>query len=157
MSPPHRDHHAGVPPVSARGDIHVANPTCADPLSAIIISGTSDRPSGWPRGCQLLRGASRIQKRVLEADGAGARQDPHPGCAFNLLKTDQLASFLAKTPYQGAPLATRMGVAETGRTFRGKEMTCYHKEWLITYRFGITCAAFTRPSRDSLRRATCSK
>lgn len=134
----------------SEGDIHVAgNPHLhSDPLSAIIISRN------------ILTGLQRVapgdasyfaarqqdfEKRVLEAlMGPELVRILTPAAAFNLLKTDQLASFLAKTPYQGAPLASRMGGwLKQAESLRGREMTCYHKEWAyFSYRFGITCAAF---------------
>ena len=64
--------------------------------------------------------------------------------AFNLLKTGQFDGFIQKTVLHGKPLADQLGGwLHQGRAFRGKEMTCYHKEWsYFSARFQVTCVAY---------------
>ena len=134
----------------AGGDIHAeGNPHIwTDPINGIII------------GRNILTGLVRVdpanaeyyrtreldfEKRVLEAtigkDLVGVLTPP---TAFNLLKTNQLDGFLAKTMLQGKPLADQLGGwLKTGSAFKGKEMACYHKEWAyFSARFGVTCMTY---------------
>ncbi len=134
----------------SEGDIHLGgNPHIhTDPLNAIIISRN------------ILTGLARVapgdagyftarqkdfERRVLEAlMGPELVGILTPATALNLLKSEQLMSFLARTSYQGKPLATRLGGwLQEAAPLRGKEMACYHKEWAyFSKRFGITCAEF---------------
>ena len=134
----------------SEGDIHVAgNPHIhTDPLNGIIIARN------------ILTGLTRVspantayfaerekdfEQRLLQAImGADIVRILTPATAFNLLKTGRLQDFLDRTPYQGQPLATRLGGwLKEGAPLRGKEMACYHKEWsYFTRRFGITCVAY---------------
>ena len=128
----------------SEGDIHVAgNPHLhSDPLSAIIISRNilTGLQRVAPGDARYFTARQRdFEERVLEAlMGPELVRILTPVAAFNLLKTEQLASFLARTAYQGAPLATRMGGwLKQAEPLRGKEMICYHKEWAyFSYRFG---------------------
>lgn len=134
----------------SEGDIHLGgNPHIhTDPLNAIIISRniltglTRVAPSD---AAYFTARQKDFEKRVLEAlMGTEVVGILTPATAYNLLKTDQLMPFLARTSYQGKPLASRLGGwLQEAAPLRGKEMACYHKEWAyFSSRFGITCAEF---------------
>ncbi|HQR17795.1 MAG TPA: metal ABC transporter substrate-binding protein [Gemmatimonadales bacterium] len=134
----------------AGGDIHAeGNPHIhTDPINGIII------------GRNILTGLVRVdpvnadyykarelefEKQVLEATiGKELVGILTPPTAFNLLKTNQLDGFLARTILHGKPLSDQLGGwLKTGGVFKGKEMACYHKEWAyFSARFGVTCVAY---------------
>jgi zinc/manganese transport system substrate-binding protein len=134
----------------AGGDIHAeGNPHIhTDPINGIII------------GRNILAGLLRVdpanaeyykaqaldfERRVLEATiGKELVSVLTPPTAFNLLKTGQFEAFVSKTVLHGKPLADQLGGwLNQGRVFRGKEMTCYHKEWsYFSVRFQVTCVAY---------------
>lgn len=134
----------------SEGDIHIGgNPHLhTDPLNAIVISRNILTGLTRVRPDDAVLFATRqrdFEKRVLEAlMGAEIVQILTPATAFTMLKNDQLLPFLSRTPYQGRPLATRLGGwLKAAEPLRGKEMVCYHKEWAyFTRRFGIICAEF---------------
>jgi len=59
----------------------------------------------------------------------------------------KLFDFLNQRRYKGAPLADRLGGwLKEGMGFRGKEMSCYHKEWdYFSREFGIPCVDYIEP------------
>ena len=59
----------------------------------------------------------------------------------------KLFDFLNQRRYKGAPLADRLGGwLKEGLGFRGKEMSCYHKEWdYFSREFGIPCVDYIEP------------
>ena len=134
----------------AGGDIHAdGNPHIhTDPINGIII------------GRNILAGLLKVdaanadyyrareldfETRILEATiGKELVGVLTPATAFNLLKTNQLDAFLARTMLHGKPLSDQLGGwLKAGADFRGKEMVCYHKEWsYFSVRFQVTCVAF---------------
>jgi hypothetical protein len=56
-------------------------------------------------------------------------------------------AFLQRTTYQGTPLAARLGGwMKQAEPLRGREMVCYHREWVyFSARFGIPCADYLEP------------
>jgi ABC-type Zn uptake system ZnuABC Zn-binding protein ZnuA len=134
----------------AQGDIHVdGNPHIhTDPYNAILIARNilAGLQRVSPENSSLW--ASREQdfeRRVLEATmGADLVALLTPVTALNLLKTDQLTTFLSANKYQGRPLIERLGGwLKTGEVFRGREMACYHREWAyFTRRFEVSCAEY---------------
>ncbi len=134
----------------SEGDIHAdGNPHIhTDPLNAIIIA--RNILTGLTRvdaadAAYFTQREADFEKRILEATmGADLVAALTPATAFNLLKTDKLAGFLATTKYQGKPLSDKLGGwLKTAEAFKGKEMACYHKEWAyFTHRYGITCADY---------------
>jgi ABC-type Zn uptake system ZnuABC Zn-binding protein ZnuA len=134
----------------SEGDIHAdGNPHIhTDPLNAIIIARN------------ILTGLSRVdpadaayftgreadfEKRVLEATmGPELVGILTPATAFNLLKSDKLFDFLGSNKLQGKPLMDKLGGwLKAGEIFRGKEMSCYHKEWAyFSHRFQVSCASY---------------
>jgi ABC-type Zn uptake system ZnuABC Zn-binding protein ZnuA len=146
-----------VPVVLSRaaGDIHVeGNPHIhTDPLNAILISRNilvGLQRVAPAQAAEFGRRQQDFERRVLEAlMGRELVAALTPATAFTLLRNGQLDGFLAKTVFQGAPLATRLGGwLKKSAPLRGQAMVCYHKEWAyFTARFGITCAEFieTKP------------
>jgi len=134
----------------SEGDIHQdGNPHIhTDPLNGIIIARNilTGLQRVSPENAQYFADREKdFENRVLEATmGKELVGILTPATAFNLLESDKLLDFVQKSPYQGKPLATRLGgwLAE-GQVFRGKEIACYHKEWAyFSHRFGVTCAEF---------------
>ena len=66
---------------------------------------------------------------------------------FDLDRQGKLLDFLGGHKYQGTPLATRLGGwLKEAMPFRGKQMVCYHKEWVYFSReFSIPCVDFIEP------------
>ncbi len=133
----------------AQGDIHVdGNPHIhSDPINAIIIARN------------ILDGLKRVspanadyftsreadfEKRILDATfGAQLVEIVTPKAIFDLAKAGTLMKFL-NTPYQGKPLAERMGGwMRQAMPFRGKDIVCYHKEWAyFSFRYGVNCIEY---------------
>ena len=134
----------------SEGDIHVAgNPHIhTDPLNGIIIARnilTGLQRVSPANAAFFAEREKAFERRILEATmGAEIVQILTPVTAFNLLKTGRLQDFLARTPYQGQPLSSRLGGwLKQAAPLVGKEMACYHKEWsYFSRRFGITCIAY---------------
>lgn len=133
----------------AQGDIHVdGNPHIhSDPINAIIIARN------------ILDGLKRVspanadfftsreadfERRILNATfGEELVKIVTPKAIFDLAKAGTLMKFL-ETPYQGKPLASRLGGwMQQALPFRGKDMVCYHKEWAyFSFRYGVTCIEY---------------
>ncbi len=132
------------------GDIHVSgNPHIhTDPLNAIIISRNilvGLRRVSPENGDYFAVRQRDFELRVLNALlGKALITILTPATAVSLLQSGQLEAFLARTPYQGAPLSARIGgwLAQAA-PLKGKQMACYHKEWAyFTRRFQIGCIAY---------------
>jgi len=134
----------------SEGDIHAdGNPHIhTDPLNGIIIARnilTGLQRVSPENAAFFAQREQDFEKRILDATmGADLVTILTAATAFELLKTDKLLDFLAKTKYQGKPLAERLaGWLKQGEAFRGKEIACYHKEWAyFSNRFQVTCATF---------------
>ena len=134
----------------AQGDIHAdGNPHIhTDPLNAIIIARNilTGLTRVAPGETEYFTGRERdFEKRILEATmGPELVGILTPATAFDLLKTDKLFDFLGATKFQGRPLLDRLGGwLKSGELFRGKEMACYHREWVyFSHRFQVNCAEF---------------
>jgi len=65
----------------------------------------------------------------------------------DLDREGELWSFLTTQAYQGRPLVERVGGwLSNGRSLRGREMACYHKQWSYFSRsFGVSCAVYIEP------------
>ncbi len=137
----------------SQGDIHAeGNPHIhTDPVNGIIIARN------------ILTGLQRIapadagfftqrekdfERRVLEATvGSDLVQLLTPETTLDLLRSDKFLDFVGGKQYQGRPLSDRLGgwLKQT-EILRGKEMVCYHREWVyFSDRFGIPCIAFVEP------------
>lgn len=132
------------------GDIHVSgNPHIhTDPINAILISRnilvglTRASPDN---AAYFAERQADFERRVLEAlMGPELVKILTPATAFTLAKNGQLDAFLARTPYEGKPLATRLGGwLQQALPLKGQEMACYHKEWAyFTRRYQIGCVAY---------------
>jgi len=137
----------------AQGDIHVfGNPHIwTDPINAVII------------GRNILTGLKRVDP--ADAEYFTARERDFEDRMFRALYGDELVKllggpalfdldrqgklldFLGGHKYQGTPLTTRLGGwLKEAMLFRGKQMVCYHKEWVYFSReFGLPCVDFIEP------------
>ncbi len=134
----------------AQGDIHVdGNPHIhTDPINGILIARN------------ILAGLQRVdaanaayyqqreqdfEVRVLRATyGEELVRILTPATLFDLARNDREMDFLQRTAYQGQPLITRLGGwMHQAAGFRGRQMVCYHKEWVyFSRRFGVECVEF---------------
>ena len=134
----------------AEGDIHVdGNPHIhTDPINAIIIARN------------ILAGLNRVspantdyftprekdfELRILNATfGDELVKIVTPATLYELARSGKVMNFLRTTPYRGAPLMSRLGGwMKEAMPFRGKEMTCYHKEWAyFSNRYGVNCVEY---------------
>lgn len=65
----------------------------------------------------------------------------------DLALANRLIPFLEGQTYEGEPLMVRLGGwMEVAEAFRGKDMICYHKNWVyFEERFGVRCAEYVEP------------
>jgi ABC-type Zn uptake system ZnuABC Zn-binding protein ZnuA len=134
----------------AQGDIHVeGNPHIhTDPVNAILIARNilaGLRRVSPGNAAYFAEREVDFEKRVLEATmGADLVGILTPAAALDLLRTDKLIGFLTANRFQGQPLLDRLGGwLKTGLIFRGREMSCYHREWAyFSRRFDVRCAAY---------------
>jgi ABC-type Zn uptake system ZnuABC Zn-binding protein ZnuA len=137
----------------AEGDIHVyGNPHIyTDPINAIRVARN------------VLAGLARVapadtayfgqrerawERRVLEQlYGEELVRLLTPATLLELAEARTEWAFLQSTPYEGAPLASRLGGwLKAGLAFRGREMICYHREWAyFSARFGLPCVEYVEP------------
>lgn len=137
----------------SQGDIHAeGNPHIhTDPINGILIARN------------ILTGLKRVapgdadfwtareqdfEHRVLAATvGEELVRLLTPGTTFDLLRNGTFHDFVNGKQYQGRPLRERLGGwFKKTEVLRGKEMVCYHREWVyFSDRFGIPCVAFVEP------------
>jgi len=137
----------------AQGDIHVdGNPHIqTDPINGIIIA--RNILAGLQRvdaanGAFYQQREQDFEQRILRATiGDTLVRILTPATAFDLLRNDRFLDFVQRTNYQGQPLISRLGGwLQQAMPFRGKEMVCYHKEWVyLSDRFGVACAEYLEP------------
>ncbi len=134
----------------AGGDIHVdGNPHIGtDPVNGILIARAiaAGLERVDPAGAGYYRGRLEdFERRVLRAlIGEELVTILTPATAVELLRTDRFADFVQRTPYQGAPLAARLGGwMRQAAGFRGRDIACYHREFsYFNRRFGLSCVAY---------------
>jgi ABC-type Zn uptake system ZnuABC Zn-binding protein ZnuA len=132
------------------GDIHVyGNPhVFTDPLNAIIVARNittglkkvaPDRAAAWDRG--LAAFTDEIYKRLY---GEELLAIVGGDALANLSRLGRLFTFLGDTQLEGKPLMDRLGGwLRTSEAFRGRDVICYHKNWVyFEDRFQVTCAEF---------------
>jgi len=134
----------------SEGDIHVdGNPHIhTDPINGIIIA--RNIRDGLARvdpanSAAYHEAEADFELRVLRATvGDELVRILTPATVFDLLRTDRFQDFIQRTPYQGQPLATRLGGwLQQAAGIRGRDMVCYHKEWAyFSSRFGVTCVEY---------------
>ncbi|MGH7700537.1 MAG: metal ABC transporter substrate-binding protein [Gemmatimonadales bacterium] len=137
----------------AQGDIHVyGNPHIhTDPVNAFQVARNirAGLERVAPAHAAYFRERTEAFERRLLTDLYGAE-------LVRLLTLETLLDlaqnyeeweFLQQTEYQGSPLATRLGGwMRIALVFRGKEMICYHKEWVyFSARFGLPCVEYIEP------------
>lgn len=134
----------------SQGDLHAAgNPHIhTDPVNAIIIArnilaGLQRISPGNAR--YFAAREADFERRILEATvGRELVEMLTPSATFDLLRKDAFLDFIADRAFQGAPLSELLGGwMKQAEPFRGKEMACYHKEWVyFTERYRISCMTF---------------
>ncbi len=137
----------------SQGDIHIAdNPHIhTDPVNAILIGRNilTGLVRVSPADAEYFRGRLvAFERRVLDATmGPELVGILTPATALTLLRSGKLLEFLDANQFHGAPLATRLGGwLKRAESLRGKEMVCYHREWVyFSARYGIPCAEFVEP------------
>jgi ABC-type Zn uptake system ZnuABC Zn-binding protein ZnuA len=144
-----------VPVTASRsqGDIHVyGNPHIhTDPLNAIWVA--RNILAGLERVAPAQAAYFGARERAFERQllewlyGAELVDLLTPETLFDLGRSYQDWEFLRSTQYQGAPLVARLGGwLKQAEVFRGKQMVCYHKEWVyFSERFGLPCAEYVEP------------
>jgi zinc/manganese transport system substrate-binding protein len=134
----------------AQGDIHVdGNPHIGtDPVNGILIARNIAAglervdPAGAVYYRQRLQDFElRVLRALIGEELVGILT---PATAFDLLRTDRLLDFVQRTPYQGRPLAERLGGwMRQAAALRGREIACYHREFsYFNRRFGLSCLAY---------------
>jgi ABC-type Zn uptake system ZnuABC Zn-binding protein ZnuA len=137
----------------SQGDIHVyGNPHIhTDPVNAIqvaknIAAGLSRvAPNDAAYFAERFRA---FQQRILEAlYGAELVRILTPEALFEMALNRTEWDFLQQNSFEGKPLAARLGGwMKEGAVLRGREMVCYHREWVyFSARFGVPCAEFLEP------------
>jgi len=152
--------YAGVPLLEvpatvsrAQGDIHVfGNPHIhTDPINTILIARNvaAGLTRVSPADSAYFAGrAEAFAQHILEAlYGPELVRLVTPQALLDLALARTEWDFLQRTRYQGAPLATRLGGwMKQAEPLRGREMVCYHREWVyFSARFGIPCADYLEP------------
>ena len=132
------------------GDIHVyGNPhVFTDPLNAIIAARNitaglkkvaPDRAAVWDRGLASFTDAlyKRLYGDELVSIVGGA-------ALADLSRSGNLLTFLRDNAYEGRPLLDRLGGwLKAAEPFRGRDVICYHKNWVyFEDRFQVRCAEF---------------
>jgi len=152
--------YAGIPllevPASvsrSQGDIHVfGNPHIhTDPINVIpiarnILAGLL-RVSPGDSAAFTARERG-FERRILVAlYGEELVRLLTPESLFGLALDRTEWAFFTQNSYQGTPLASRVGGwARQAQALRGREMVCYHREWVyFSARFGLPCAEYIEP------------
>jgi len=133
----------------AQGDIHVdGNPHIhSDPINAVIIARNvlDGLKRVSPANADYFTAREKdFEDRLMKATfGEELVKIVTAPTIFELARTGKITTFL-QTPYQGKPLADRMGGwMKQAMAFRGKDMVCYHKEWAyFSNRYGVTCVEY---------------
>lgn len=134
----------------AAGDIHLfGNPHIhTDPINAIVISRnilTGLKRVSPDNYEYFAERQAEFERRVLRAlVGEQLIEILGEDVLFELANSEGWWEFIYSTEYEGRPLADYLGGwLAKGKPFRGREMVCYHKQWIyFSTRFDITCAGF---------------
>ena len=137
----------------AEGDIHVfGNPHIwTDPVNTVFIARNilTGLKRVDPANAEYYTGRERdLEDRLFRAlYGDDLVKLLGGSTLFDLDRKGKVFDFLGAHKYQGTPLATRLGGwLKEAMPFRGKQMVCYHKEWVYFSReFGIPCVDFIEP------------
>lgn len=137
----------------SEGDVHIfGNPHIhTDPINVIIIGRNivaglkridPDRAPVYEANAKAF--SDRIVSRLF---GAKLVEIFGAETLFELARTRRLWGFLEEQSYQEKPLTEYVGgwLAE-GAAFRGREMACYHKNWVyFSARFRVPCGMYVEP------------
>lgn len=137
----------------SQGDIHVfGNPHIhTDPINVIpiarnILAGLV-RVSAGDSAAFTARERGFERRILVGLYGEELVRLLTPETLFDLALDRAEWAFFAQNSYQGTPLATRLGGwMKQAAALRGREMVCYHKEWVyFSARFGLPCAEYVEP------------
>jgi ABC-type Zn uptake system ZnuABC Zn-binding protein ZnuA len=137
----------------SEGDIHVyGNPHIhTDPLNAIHIARNilAGLLRVAPAHADEFRAREQaFERRILVAlYGVELVDLLTPESLFDLADGRRDWEFLQHNSYEGAPLLRRLGGwMKRGEVLRGKQMVCYHREWVyFSARFGVPCVEYIEP------------
>ena len=152
--------YAGVPLLEvpttlsrSQGDIHIyGNPHIhTDPINTILVA--RNIAAGLVRvaprdSAYFAAHADAFAHHILDAlYGPELVRIVTPGTLLDLALARTEWAFFQRTVYQGAPLASRLGGwMRQAEPLRGREMVCYHREWVyLSARFDIPCAEYLEP------------
>lgn len=135
------------------GDIHVyGNPHIySDPINVIRVARNvlDGLVRVAPAESVYFRPREQaFERRLLDSlYGAELVRLLTPATLFDLAESRTEWDFLQTNSYDGTPLASRLGGwLKTALAFRGKEMICYHREWVyFSARFGLPCVEYVEP------------
>lgn len=137
----------------SQGDIHVfGNPHIhTDPLNAVLIARNilAGLRRVAPQDSAYYGARERdFERRLLEAlYGAELVRLVTPETLVELGRDYRDWDYLQTTMRDGRPLAARLGGwLKQAEALRGREMVCYHKEWVyFSSRFGLPCVEYIEP------------
>ncbi|MGH7418329.1 MAG: metal ABC transporter substrate-binding protein [Candidatus Rokuibacteriota bacterium] len=137
----------------SQGDIHVyGNPHIhTDPINAIQIARNilAGLRRVAPADTAVFAARERdFERRVLVAlYGEELVRLLTPETLLDLAQARRDWDFVHHTAYQGRPLAARLGGwLQQAAVMRGRQMICYHKEWVyFSARFGLPCVEYIEP------------
>ena len=137
----------------SQGDIHVfGNPHIhTDPVNGISIARNilAGLIRVSPADSAAFTARERdFERRLLSAVyGEELVRLLTPEALLGLARDRTEWAFLTRNSYQGTPLASRVGGwAKQAQGLRGREMVCYHREWVyFSARFGLPCADYIEP------------
>jgi ABC-type Zn uptake system ZnuABC Zn-binding protein ZnuA len=135
------------------GDVHVfGNPHLhTDPLRALQIArniATGLRTVAPDLAPDVDRNLAAFADRLYRRLFGDPLVDLVGGeLLVDLALSNRLLPFLERQTYEGRPLTDRLGGwMATAAAFRGREMICYHKNWVyFEERFGVRCAEYVEP------------
>jgi ABC-type Zn uptake system ZnuABC Zn-binding protein ZnuA len=140
-------------PDRSAGDVHVfGNPHLhTDPLRALQIARnivTGLRTVAPELASEFNANLDAFSDRMYHRLFGDSLVDLLGGPALaDLALANRLFPFLEAQRHAGAPLVDRLGGwMKTAEVFRGRQMICYHKNWVyFQERFGVQCAEYVEP------------
>lgn len=144
-----------VPAVVSRsqGDIHVfGNPhVWTDPVNSVVIA--RNIAAGLKRvdpanAAEYDERVRAFNRRIADAlVGEDLATVLGAETVIDLGLAGELTDFIESNTLEGRPLRDRLGGwMAAAKTFRGREIACYHKEWdYFNRRFGLACITYVEP------------
>ncbi len=136
-----------------QGDIHVfGNPHIhTDPINAVhiarnILAGLI-RVSPADSAGFAARERDFERRLLVALYGEDLVRILTPATLLELAQGAGEWAFFRDNSYEGAPLASRLGGwMKRAEVFRGREMVCYHREWVyFSHRFDLPCVEYVEP------------